>query len=748
MNTQQAREAVQAELNRRQALSQTQVQNNQPAPVASPNNLTQPAPAQTHFEDFKRKEQRQFNTLNEQRRAIQTELQSKQGAQQPSLPNGSLNPELLATLDYPQEDNVFGSLGEGFRHGVAKMGLGVAQRGAQALQMAGVDVDDFLKDMDLMHRVSEKQGAATREASPITTGIGEVVGEIAAMPLPATKIPGIIGTGLAIGGAQYGEKGTLKEFGENTAFGGIAGLVGHYGGEAMVRLVRTAAAKVGKKVPNNLFNADGTLKPEAQGYFDKEGISEELLSEHIQNEINTLPQGSDVKQAIRKAEARELGVTELTKGDISQTFDDQTAEYNLSRNTNSKAANTLRDVRGRQNIQLIEAGENTVQSMGEPDKLSLGASIQEGLRSSKRMDRDNVGQLYKHADELTGGGIPVDQKGIAEEFYNQQNIFENDPDIEKQFKPIQTQLELYGVLEPNLVTDATRIKPLTTASIQKLRKNINAVIDETKPKNQRAARPIINAIDETLATLEVTNDMSASSIAAFNKARKAFIDYKKTYSAKDIIQKIVSKKKGTDTDEIHPSVIYDQIMGTRSRLEATQAVKKALLKGGHNDTWNDFKATAAAELIGKGVTTGKTASGEMKFSGANFNKALKKIGDPTLKTIFGPSELARIRQLGRVSRDLTVLQNGVETPSGAHVSNTLHKLAKFSFWNLGPFLRVSRVGVEKMGDVLEGSNQRTVLSHVLNPSVDVARELGGYSNTAINAFRLMAISGQSQLREE
>ena len=737
MTPEQIKQAAIAELNRRQAqaeLHERQAKRTQPV-------VTSSLDLRAASDEIKRLQQ--IPRTPEQQARLVALLQN-----QNQLDDEFINAQIyggLPKLKRTVARDHLEAFTMGGERGISSTVGGIKQRGAQALNAVGIDLEDFLSELAASQQAEREAFRPTEEKYPITSTVGKVAGEVAAMPLPATKLPSLIATGAVIGGAQYGEEGTLSEFAVNAGMGAASSVVGDQIGKGIASLTQKAAQRLGKHIPDNLFNPNGTLKPEAQAYFDEEGINKEFLSKQIINEVNSLPDGSDLKQAMRKAEARDLGVTELTKGDISQSFDDQAAEFALSRQSGTNEANMLRDVKARQNEQLTSAGENIAQSMGDPNKLNVGTAIQEGLRGTRDQRREAVRELYRIAAEREGVTILVEQKGIAEAFAEQDFLFGLDPDIGGQLRAVQKQLEAFSVLNPDVLTDTSRIQSLNIGTAEQLRKNINALINETSPKSFRALKPIINAIDEAVDTLTITDDMGEEAANAFKEARAAAQQFALDFQAKDIIQDIVSTKPGTQTDKIPASVVYDKIMGTRSRLEATQAIKEALLKGGNQDTWNDFKATAALELIGKGLTTGKTATGQMRFSGANFNKALKKIGNPTLETIFGPQELARLRQLGRVSRDLTILQDGVFTPSGAHAENALFKLSRMLLFRVSP---IGRMALEEGGEVMKRSAQRNTLKQVLNPNVDVAKQLGGYSNAAINALRLMAISGQSQLRDK
>jgi hypothetical protein len=314
-------------------------------------------------------------------------------------------------------------------------------------------------------------------------------------------------------------------------------------------------------------------------------------------------------------------------------------------------------------------------------------------------------------------------------------------------------LEAFSIMPPELIqsaADLRRIRPLTIGSAEQLRKNIRALISDTDPKSQRALTPIINAIDEAIDGIAISDELGEAAQQAFQKARQARAQFGKDFEAKDIVQNVVSFKPGTQTDLVPSSVAFDKIINSQARLENTQAIKQALLAAGPEgkQAWQNFKATAAAELMGKALTTGKTASGDLRFSGANFNKALKSIGDDTLKEIFDqPSELARIKQLGRVTRDITILQDGVFTPSGAQVENALTKLSNLPIFRLSP---VTNAVVNEGAEQLRKGARRRELSKVINPQIDIdlADQLGTMSNSAVNILRLLALSGQRKLTEE
>jgi len=322
-----------------------------------------------------------------------------------------------------------------------------------------------------------------------------------------------------------------------------------------------------------------------------------------------------------------------------------------------------------------------------------------------------------------------------------------------QLQAVKKQLEAFSIMPPEILkteADLARIRPLDIGSAEQLRKNVRALISDTDPKSQRALSPFIEAIDDAIDGIAISDELGDAAQQAFKKARQSRAQFAQDFEAKDIVQQVTSFKPGTQTDLVAPSVIFDKVMGSQARLENTQAIKQSLLSAGDEgkQAWQNFKATSAAELMAKALTTGKTATGDLRFSGANFNKALKNIGDDTLKEIFDqPGELARIKQLGRVTRDLTILQDGVFTPSGAQVENALEKLAKLSVFRLSP---VTNAVVNEGADQLRKGQRRRELSKVINPQIDVniADDLGSMSNNAVNMLRLLGLAGQRKITEE
>jgi hypothetical protein len=666
----------------------------------------------------------------------------------------AVTPQLLETLQPPAETG-FAAAGAGVVRGLERTGAGLLQRGAQALESLGIDVGQFRQELEQSERIQQAQFQPTREAAPISAIGGEIVGMAAGLPLPATTLKGAAATGAAIGGLEFGEEGTVGEFSKNLLLGGAFGLSGQFVADKVVGLIKEGAKKLGlTDIPDTLFTPDGTLKPEGEQFLQKEGISLDDLSDRVITEVQAQPEGADLAQALRAAQAKELGITDLTKGDIAQTFETQQAEFNLSRQRGTPEADALRQTKAAQNQQIIAAGEEIVRGTGgDAGKLQAGQTIQDALRGARTQRREAINQLYNIAEQEAGVALPIEQEGIAKEFFDQDFIFGLDPDVGGQLKAVQKQLEAFSILPPELIqseADLRRIRPLTIGSAEQLRKNVRALISDIDPKSQRALTPIINAIDDAIDGIAISDELGEAAQQAFQKARQARAQFGQDFEAKDIVQNIVSFKPGTQTDLVPSSIAFDKIINSQARLENTQAIKQSLLAAGPEgkQAWQNFKATSAAELMGKALTTGKTASGDLRFSGANFNKALKNIGDDTLKEIFDqPGELARIKQLGRVTRDITILQDGVFTPSGAQVENALSKLSNLPIFRLSP---VTNAVVNEGAEQLRKGARRRELSKVLDPKIDVtlADELGTMSNSAVNILRLLALSGQRKLTEE
>lgn len=721
------------------------------------------------------------------------------------VPRGQQLPAVsqFQQVQIPEPATGIAAAGRGIVRGLETTGAGILQRGSQALEALGIDLGTFRQELEQSERIQAAQFKPTAEAAPIPAIGGEIVGQALGLPLPASTLKGAAVTGAAIGGLEFGEKGTVGEFARNLLLGGAFGLTGQFAADKIVGLIKAGARKAGLvDIPDNLFKPDGTLKPEGEQFLQDEGIDIEALSDRVIAEVQAQPEGADLAQALRVAQAKELGITDLTRADVSQEFTDQSAEFALSRQRGTPEADALRQQKASQNQQIISAGEEIVRGTGgDADKLRAGQTIQDALRGSKTQRREAINQLYNIAEQEAGVALPIEQEGIAREFFEQDFRFLNDPDVSGQLQSARNQLESFSVIPPTgpesrvalkqaqvrelsarieqltppanelqaaqqdvlraqLQTrsqelkeaseNLTRIKPLTIGNAEQLRKNIRALIDPKNTKQQAALSPILDSIDNAIDEIAISDELGEAAQQAFKKARQARSQFGDDFEAKDVVQNIVSFKPGTQTDLVPSSVAFDKIMNSQARLENTQAIKQALLAAGPEgkQAWQNFKATAASELMGKALTTGKTASGDLRFSGANFNKALKNIGDDTLKEIFDrPGELARIKQLGRVTRDITILQDGVFTPSGAQVENALSKLSNLAIFRLSP---VTNAVVNEGAEQLRKGARRRELSKVINPQIDVklADELGTMSNNAVNILRLLALSGQRKLEEE
>jgi len=651
-------------------------------------------------------------------------------------------------------DGSLASFGAGIKRGLENVGEGIAQRGAQALGQIGIDTDDFLRDLEISRNIQKQQFQPTQEQSPIASTSGEIVGEVIGLPIPASSLRGAAVAGGAIGALRFGEKGGSKELAKNILTDAAFGLAGQFAADKVVGLVKSGAKRLGVgKVPDNIFNTDGTLNSKADDFFRKEGIDINDLSESVLSDVRAQPRGADIEQSLRTAQAKELGVQDLTKADVSQEFTDQSAEFALSRQRGTAEADTLRQVKAAQNQQITEAANTIVsETAGEADKLRAGTAIQDAMRGDKSRRRAVISELYAAAEKEAGVNIPVEQESIANSFLDQDFLFGLDPDVGGQLRAVKKQLESFSVFPPELLKtadDLRRIRPLDIGSANDLRKNVRALISETSPKSQRALSPIIDSIDEAVDSIAILDELGDSAKVAFEQARQSRVAFGKDFEAKDVVQNIVDFKPGTQTDKIPPSVVFDKIMSGRGRLENTKSIRAALLKAGEEgaQAWNDFRAVAASEIVGKALKTGKTATGDLKFSGANYNKALKDIGDDTLKIIFNPAEFAKLKQLGRVSRDLTILQDGVFTPSGAQVENKLSQLARSPLFRLSP---VTQIVVNEGAEQISKGARRRELTQVLNPSIDVnaAEALGSMSNASINALRLMGLSASRKITQE
>lgn len=661
------------------------------------------------------------------------------------------------TLVTPAEDTALGSFIEGARRGVETVGQGILQRGAEIGEFFGADTKGFQENLKLSGDISAQRLKETSKQRPLTTGAGEIAGTIAAFPAAPASIPAAIAAGAAFGAIQPTDK--PSDIGLNilqdAAIGGLGAFAapflqkGFNKSQAMFSAIIKKAT--GADPRPEMFLPSGGLSDNGKSAIDKLGISEDDFSRIF----SQLDEKLDPIASTRISRAEEQGIP-LTTAQATQDFAQQEAEQTLrsSISREGEAARQVGDIQQKAIGEAQEAFEGGFKATG--DREARGGLVQEALTDIEKEGRKNVSELYKIARETEGAAIDLDNASLLDVIDD--NIIDR-PVSESTLNTIESALAKFGLIDGEVV-DAGRFKkivdsegksvkfkgeqtPLTLDNAEEFRQKLRQAASGDE---SGAVTQMINKLDSIVDDAVKQLPEGAERTGAFQAARSAFREQKEIFSAKDIVQKLVTFKKGTKTEMIAPDRVIDSILKGVNSLSDLQRVKRVLMNSPNNkslDAWKSIQAQGAADLFSKSI-------GPAGISGARLETAIKgfgggnvKEGEKRLKVLFG-DKYNQFNNLRKAIGDATIPVQGTTNPSG-----TAYKLLNF-------MTRIGSVGtfgadavIPLLNKVKDAAKSRKVLQRIKTATPKKVQEAVRANNELLDSFVRLGSVGtlRDQLNE-
>jgi hypothetical protein len=177
-----------------------------------------------------------------------------------------------------------------------------------------------------------------------------------------------------------------------------------------------------------------------------------------------------------------------------------------------------------------------------------------------------------------------------------------------------------------------RLAPMQIEKVEEFRKAMNAVYDPTNPVKARAAKQIIEAIDD--AVFKTSGD------DVFRSAREAHKLRKMTVDDQGIIDDLLSMSSRTDR-----KVALEDVWSRAMRdVEGLKQLKNTLNVHGRGEVFDEIKGQTMRHLHSKAFNN------QDQFQFNAFQNALDKLGDEKLKVVFDKSELDTLKRIARVGK--------------------------------------------------------------------------------------------------
>jgi hypothetical protein len=608
---------------------------------------------------------------------------------------------------------------------------------------------------------------ALRKERPISTGIGEVVGEalpfvpaglgVGTIPSMAGRI--IAGTGLGITEGGLISRGRGEDEIRGGAIGGVIGgatealfpVIGRMG-SALIRKVTGKAAK------GAIMDAAGKPTKELADALDASGISFDDLTQKAAETLRASKAGTDPKQAARLATLESLGAP-ATTGDITQDFAQQATEARLVESAADKLGDPLRTLRLNQSRAFKEQLDNQVNKLGVPDE--VGDSIKSAIEGRKKLLTSEKNALYKQVGE-TAEDIkltPILTDSIEEAIPSPRELRRLSRIQGNQAGAVEDLLTEFGVIKNPEAVEAFlksggEIDQLNVGNFEEFRQALNQIEKADLSKStsviigpiKRALDEEANLVDDALRGAGITDE---SVLGTLKEARGIVRQIKTELSPQAISGRLIDVKRDGVTPIIESSKVFKELMGGQKAPELVERTIETLAKSPKGKkAIGDLQAATIVDLLDNAfkAQTRKIGS-ETVFGATAFNNRLNQIGERRLSAVFKnqPEALRKIKQIGKVSKDITPPSGAVPKGSASVILDTLNRLGLFTLTG-----KVPAVGLlaDTLRTTVENKANRAVLDKALKAKPNVKKMATFIANDAPGLASALGISFLTKKEEK
>ena len=218
------------------------------------------------------------------------------------------------------------------------------------------------------------------------------------------------------------------------------------------------------------------------------------------------------------------------------------------------------------------------------------------------------------------------------------------------------------------------VTPLTLSNAEQFRQALNQAVSGDL---SGTAKSVIGELDnQVLQVIEQGAETGRTS--AFKTARQAAAQQKTTFSAKDVVDDLVSFKKGTKTAKVDPETVINKIVKGDKAITNIRKVKKILLDKSTERSraaWRSIQSESVGDILGPAIN-----KDTLEISGARLNSAIKKFKPEVLRELLGRKQFSELMQLQKVIGKATIPPPGTTNPSGTFTKllNITERLGNFA----------------------------------------------------------------------
>lgn len=478
-----------------------------------------------------------------------------------------------------------------------------------------------------------------------TLGTVPLTGPMAA----GARLAGVAGpvARATVGAAQGVTQGTLThtpEGGSKTSqafIGGATGAMAPFVANAVGAVV-SRVAQFGKEAAARFAAKPEAIVAELEPILAQQGIKWAELADDVKGSmvLQARRQLSATGQLAPDALARKVEMDEVlgpnagpTQGQV--TRDPQ--QWSWERNT-QKLQGVGEDLTNRYQAQiqrLRDVAQQAIERTGgrARNDFQAGSSATEAVKSKMDESKGVVDKLYDTWRSTGAGGTTVKPQAIADELGGVLD------DIGEENIPaaVKSRLQSFGML------GGKQTKHLTIDEAEKLRRLIGNNDPGHGPQALASGR-LKRAVDEAVMATD------APEIPALQEARKAA---HARFAMRDSAPGVTAAAKDDAPDRFFNRFVLNgnvrDIQGLKQTLNSGFMDEGAKPQG--VQAWKDLKGRVVEHLVEKATVK------DGAFSGAQFRKAIKEIGEERMKVIFDPDELAQLSKLDRVAHGVSTEPN-------------------------------------------------------------------------------------------
>lgn len=449
----------------------------------------------------------------------------------------------------------------------------------------------------------ERTFAPVKEAFPVASFAGEVVGESGALP-----VGGVGGNMITRGATAVAAGGAASAIGEAGRGGGTSDII-------KTGATGAVAAPVGEVVGDVLGRAVGRVTPD-------------------------MPSSTTA----RRADAAAEGI-DLTAGQAAQDPVMLARERALTA-SDSPAGEMARVKMDQQAAQVERMRERIVGEAAD-----AGESIKASLAERRALERSHINKLY---DELESAAarLPDGADNLSKNFQDRIDVdallreFEPTPGTQKL---IQNAMEDFGMAAADKQSKLYQ-GPLSLKNAERLRQRLNRV-SPTEPRDIEFIRQVREGLDDAVTkTVEESGDDSIKQAA--EAARSAVVENRRIFKNKDIVQRITQlKKNAVDAEEVPVEAVVDTIFtGGQGKVAANiKAVRRAMVEGGATDATREAYKALQADAMTRVLSPVIDANG--RVNSRALERSIQKFGEDNLRQLLG-DQYKTVQKFRKIVQDI------------------------------------------------------------------------------------------------